>query len=124
MAKNPEQLVKTWGEDLTNFYNNEFYKQANGNRDEFIKHNIDRFGIPKGSSRKKEMEHYGSVFDKMNQQPKVKNWDENKYNDMIDYISLYRGDGVDMGDIQNQLLSDYGKDYEDLVKYALSKWAE
>lgn len=55
---------------------------------------------------------------------KVKNWDENKYNEIVDFISTYRGDNVSLGDIQNQLLEDYGPDYEDLVRHAISKWAE
>ena len=58
-------IVKTVGEDMDNYYNREFFKQANGNRDEFIRHNLARFGIPKGSTRAKETEHYGSVFDKL-----------------------------------------------------------
>lgn len=58
------------------------------------------------------------------QQTKVKNWDEDKYNEIVDFISTYRGDNVPLGDIQNQLLEDYGSDYEDLVRYALDKWAE
>lgn len=59
-----------------------------------------------------------------NQPAKVKNWNEKKYNDIVDFISIYRGDGVPMGDIQNQLLEDYGSEYEDLIRYAVSKWAE
>lgn len=55
---------------------------------------------------------------------KIKNWDEDKYNEIVDFISTYRGDGVPLGDIQNQLLEDYGPEYTDLVRHALSKWAE
>ena len=56
----------TVGEDLDNYYNNEFFKQANGDRNAFIEHNINRFGVPRGSNRNKEVEHYGQVFDRLN----------------------------------------------------------
>lgn len=65
MAKTPNELVKTWGEDLNDTYNKEFFKQANGDKEQFIQHSINRFGIPRGSSREKEIKYYGDVFDKM-----------------------------------------------------------
>ena len=115
MAKNPEQLVKTWGEDLTDFYNNEFYKQANGNRDEFIKHNIDRFGIPRGSTRQKEMEHYGSVFDKMSKPSLRERWNR--------YIDEGIGSGEDV-DYWNQEITDIEKQlpFKDNVEH--KKWSD
>jgi len=50
-------------------------------------------------------------------------FDKEKFDDIIDFISIYRGDGVSLEDIQNQLLEDYPDDQE-LVRHALSKWAE
>ena len=52
-----------------------------------------------------------------------KSFDKEKYDDIVDFISIYRGDGVSLEDIQNQLLEDYPDDQE-LVRHALSKWAE
>ncbi len=57
-------------------------------------------------------------------QGRVKNYDQDKFEDIIDFISINRADNVPLGDIQNQLLEDYGPDYEELVRHALSKWAE
>ena len=64
----PEQPQKSAGEDAQERYFKDFYKQANGNRDEFIDHHIRRFGVPTGSTKKKEMEFYGKKFDEMKAQ--------------------------------------------------------
>lgn len=56
---------KTVGEDLQGMYEREFFKQANGNKEDFVNHFIDRFGVPRGSSRKREAEFYGRRFDEL-----------------------------------------------------------
>ena len=61
-----EDYERSWGEDSDKYYNEEFFKQAKGDRNAFIEHNINRFGIPRGSNRNKEVEHYGQVFDRLN----------------------------------------------------------
>lgn len=54
----------------------------------------------------------------------VKNFDLNKFNDIIDKIDYGRANKQSLGSIQDSLLKEYGPDYEDLVRHALSKWAE
>lgn len=62
---------KTVGEDLQEMYEKEFFKQANGNKEDFVNHFINRFGVPKGSSKKREAEFYGKRFDELSaNQPK------------------------------------------------------
>lgn len=62
---------KTVGEDLQEMYEKEFFKQANGNKEDFVNHFINRFGVPKGSSKKREAEFYGKRFDELGaNQPK------------------------------------------------------
>lgn len=99
---------KSVGEDLTDFYNKQFFKQANGDRNAFIEHNISRFGIPRGSSKAKEVEHYGQVFDKLAQKKSKKTIDldidnfnkvynkaktdfPNDWGDKMDYLSQELG---------------------------------
>lgn len=73
MANNPKELSeqisqknpKTVGEDLLDFYNDAFYKSSQGDIYDFVNRNINRFGIPKGSNRKKEVEYYSKVFNDM-----------------------------------------------------------
>ncbi len=70
------------GEDATKMYAKAFYKQSNGDRDAFIQHNINRFGIPRGSSRKKEEEYYGKQWDEQAKDEEIEkddvweNWEE------------------------------------------------
>jgi len=55
----------TVGEDMHNFYLSQFFKEANGDRNQFIQHFLNRFGVPKGSSRKREEDYFGKRFDEM-----------------------------------------------------------
>lgn len=57
---------KTVGEDLQEMYERAFFEQANGNKEDFVNHFINRFGVPRGSSRRREAEFYGKRFDKLN----------------------------------------------------------
>lgn len=61
--KTGDAQVESWGEDMNRKYASDFFKQANGNRDAYIEHMVGRFGIPKGSTREKEIAHYGDEFD-------------------------------------------------------------
>ena len=65
-AKKEAPLAKrTVGEDLSDLYEKEFFKQANGNKEDFVNHFINRFGVPRGSSKKREMEYYSKRFDEL-----------------------------------------------------------
>lgn len=54
----------------------------------------------------------------------VKNFNRQKYQDIMDVISTYRSENVPMEDIVGSLLEEYGPDHEELINYAASKWAE
>ena len=62
-VQQPTPTKKTVGEDLTKTYSEQFFKESGGDRNKYIEHNITRFGIPRGSTRAKEIEHYGKEFD-------------------------------------------------------------
>ena len=57
-------------------------------------------------------------------QKKVKNYTDEEYNAIVDDISKLRGRGLQLGDVQKSLLETYGPEREELVRYALGKWAE
>ena len=55
--------VRSWGEDMDRQYASDFFQQSRGNRDGYINHMIERFGVPRGSTRAKELAHYGDEYD-------------------------------------------------------------
>lgn len=72
MGDTQNQPKKTVGEELQEFYEREFFKEANGNKEDFVNSFINRFGVPKGFSRKEMAEFYGNRFDELSaNQPKA-----------------------------------------------------
>ncbi len=93
MAKSPVELanqMNTVGSDLSNYYDKEFFKAANGNKEQFVNHMINRFGIPRGSNRAKEIDFYGKKFDKMNL--------ENQNLPLRDRWNRYINEGIGSGE--------------------------
>lgn len=86
---------KTVGETLQEMYEREFFKQANGNKEDFINHFINRFGVPRGSSRKREAEFYGKRFDELSASQGGSNnenegqIDERKINHIEEYFNIW-----------------------------------
>lgn len=56
---------KSVGEDTQDMYMEEFYKEANGDKNKFVNHFLNRFGVPKGSTKEKEVAFYSKKFDEM-----------------------------------------------------------
>ena len=86
-----EEPKKTVGEDLEDMYSESFYKSSNGDKDEFIDRNIERFGIPKGFSRKEMVDFYSKKFDELDAKyegakPQIESVDS-LWNDYYKYIT-------------------------------------
>ena len=51
-------------------------------------------------------------------------FDENKYNEMIDFIANQRANNISLPNVKEMMDKKYGSNYKDMIEYAFSKWAE